>query len=161
MTTMLDVVCPAGIGEGEILQVEHEGQAFDVPVPPGVHEGDTFQVEVPEVSLADLSLQGPSEPVEPEPAPKQHDDEAARKIQIIQDAMEKGRLTEDQAMLLSYLMEALYDFDALDDFIDENAASFVDYEEEGEQRLEWTTIHNRYVALVEGHIADQLEVQAA
>ena len=43
-------------------------------------------------------------------------------------------------------MEALYDADELDDYIDDHAAEFAAYSPDGEQRLEWTSIHNKYVA---------------
>ena len=46
--TCVDVVCPAGVGEGDLISVEHAGEAFDVAVPPGVSEGDAFTVELPE-----------------------------------------------------------------------------------------------------------------
>ena len=38
-------------------------------------------------------------------------------------------------------MEALYDADELDDYIDDHAAEFAAYSPDGEQRLEWTSIH--------------------
>ena len=51
MATLVEVVCPEGVGEGDIIQVEHCGQSFDVPLPAGVAEGCAFQVELPEVEL--------------------------------------------------------------------------------------------------------------
>ena len=54
-------------------------------------------------------------------------------------------------------MEALYDFRDLDDFVDEHAPAFAEYVRGGEQRLEWTTLHSRYVTMVEGHITEQLQ----
>jgi len=167
MATLVQVICPEGVGEGDIIQVEHCGQSFDVPLPAGVAEGCAFQVELPEVELPEpaldmsgLSMEAPTEPAEfhAETDTKTEKDKA--KLKIIEDAMAAGRLTSDQAALLQYLMESLYDFDALDDFIDAHARQFEQYEKDGEQRLEWTMTHQRYVTMVEGHIADELEVQA-
>ena len=161
MATLVEVVCPEGVGEGDMIQVEHCGQSFDVPLPAGVAAGCAFQVELPELiepplDLSGLSMDAPTEPAETETeAEKQK-----AKLKIIEDAMAAGRLTSDQACLLQYLMESLYDFDALDDFIDAHARQFEEYEKDGEQRLEWTMTHQRYVTMVEGHIADELEVQA-
>ena len=63
-TTLLDVVCPEGAGEGQLVTVAHGGQSFDVTVPPGLSAGDEFKVEVevvdaepeadPEPSMSDF-----------------------------------------------------------------------------------------------------------
>ena len=63
-TTLLDVVCPEGAGEGQLVTVAHGGQSFDVTVPPGLSAGDAFKVEVevvdaepeadPEPSMSDF-----------------------------------------------------------------------------------------------------------
>ena len=42
----VDVTCPEGVSEGELLHVEYEGVSFDVHVPPGVQSGSTFAVEL-------------------------------------------------------------------------------------------------------------------
>ena len=49
MATLVEVVCPEGVGEGDMIQVEHCGQSFDVPLPAGVAAGCAFQVELPEL----------------------------------------------------------------------------------------------------------------
>ena len=88
----------------------------------GVAEGCAFQVELPEpLDMSGLSMEAPTEPAEfhAETDTKTEKDKA--KLKIIEDAMAAGRLTSDQAALLQYLMESLYDFDALDDFIDAHA----------------------------------------
>ena len=168
---LVDVACPFGVREGEIIQVEHCGQSFDVPLPAGVSEGGVFQVELPEVELHEppldmsgLSMEAPTEPAElhaeAETETETETETAHAKMKFIQEALAVGRLTEDQAALLQYLMEMLYDFDALDDFIDSHAPQFEQYEKDGEQRLDWTMTHQRYVTMVEGHIAEQLEVRA-
>ena len=53
-------------------------------------------------------------------------------------------------------MEALYDCDELDEYIDEHAAEFVSYEAGSEQQLGWTAVHMQYVALVEAQIEEHL-----
>ena len=53
-------------------------------------------------------------------------------------------------------MEALYDCDELDEYIDEHAAEFASYEAGSEQQLGWTAVHMQYVALVEAQIEEHL-----
>ena len=44
---VVDVVCPAGVSEGDTIHVDTaDGRSFDVVLPPGVAEGETFQVEL-------------------------------------------------------------------------------------------------------------------
>ena len=71
-------------------------------------------------------------------------------------AVRSRRLTPDNAQALTDIMEALYDADELDDYIDDHAAEFAAYNPDGEQRLEWTSIHNKYVSLVEQIIHEML-----
>ena len=54
-------------------------------------------------------------------------------------------------------VQALYDCDELDDYIDKHAPDFTDYSEEGEQRVEWTRIHEGFVARIEARVAQTLE----
>ena len=42
----VEVTCPEGMSEGEVLHVEYEGASFAVHVPPGVQCGYTFAVEL-------------------------------------------------------------------------------------------------------------------
>ena len=42
----VEVTCPEGVSEGEVLHVEYEGASFAVHVPPGVQCGYTFAVEL-------------------------------------------------------------------------------------------------------------------
>ena len=170
MTSLLvEVVCPEGVGEGDVIQVQHGGRSFDVTVPTSITEGRAFEVELPAVEqhvaeppLDMFGLSMMDAPTEPGEVCAQTETEAetAQKMQFIQHALEAGRLNEDQAALLQYLMESLYDFDALDDFIDSHARHFEHYEKDGEQRLEWTMTHQSYVRMVESHVAEQLEVRA-
>lgn len=44
---LLDVECPEGVGEGELITVQAaDGLSFEVAVPPGIFPGDTFAVEI-------------------------------------------------------------------------------------------------------------------
>ena len=58
-------------------------------------------------------------------------------------------------------MESLYDFDELDEYIDDHCGSFVDYVGGAEQRLEYTACHLEYVRLVEARIAQYLALLGA
>ena len=42
----VEVTCPEGVSEGELLDVEYEGAMFAVHVPPGVQSGAMFAVEL-------------------------------------------------------------------------------------------------------------------
>ena len=44
VASSISIVCPDGVGPGDVLAVEHEGQAIDVQVPEGVGPGDEFEV---------------------------------------------------------------------------------------------------------------------
>ena len=58
-------------------------------------------------------------------------------------------------------MESLYDFDELDEYIDDHCGLFVDYIGGAEQRLEWGCCHLEYVRLVEARIAQYLALLGA
>lgn len=131
-----------------MISVEHDGMAFDVAVPSGVWPGTTFSVEyVPPQAV---------EPVEPplEPEPLLLDDPVDS---VLMAAVVERRLTPENAQALHDIMEALYDFDDLDEYIDEQKGSFWNYEKEGEQKLEWTSVHLQYVAMVEQCIHEHLQ----
>ena len=59
-TTLLDVVCPAGVEEGDSIAIEHGGDWLAVDVPPGIREGDTFQIEVDAVAAPEYQKTPPS-----------------------------------------------------------------------------------------------------
>ena len=54
------VVCPAAAQAGQPVRITHGGQAFDVPVPPGVRAGQQFQVRLPAAAAAPGLQPGPS-----------------------------------------------------------------------------------------------------
>tara|TARA_B110001452_G_scaffold10986_1_gene9141 strand:- start:271 stop:900 length:630 start_codon:yes stop_codon:yes gene_type:complete len=134
---LLDVVCPEGVPGGGLISVQHPSTAasFEVAVPANVAPGETFQVEIPE--------------------------EAEEPPSLITVAVLSNRLTPENADALRGIMLKLYDFTALDDWLDEHAEAFADYDKDAEQRLEWTTLHNEYVGMVEGAIGDHLATLGA
>lgn len=176
-TTLLDVVCPEGTGEGQLINVEHGGQSFDVTVPPGLSVGDTFQVEL---ALAELAL------AEPEEEPSLNDFEelaGANDIISVSDdddddawyygggdpsagsaaqavvsaAVQASRLKPHEAASLRRIMKAVNSFTALDDIVREHAPAYAEYSPEGEHRLEWTSIHRQFVELVEARVSFELD----
>ena len=49
----VDVTCPPGVAEGEMISIAFGDANFDVEVPPGIMEGDLFQVFLPTPEGAD------------------------------------------------------------------------------------------------------------
>ena len=151
--TAVEVTCPNGVGPGDLIHVEHDGVAFSVAVPPEVLPGATFLVEY---ELADAAAaQPPPQPPPPPPSGPADDDS------LLMMAVRERRLTPENARALRDVMEALYDFDDLDEYIDDHRHAFETYDEEGEQRLDWHAVHLEYVALVESKIAEQLSMLGA
>ena len=72
-------------------------------------------------------------------------------VEALSDQLETGEVA-----LLRSVMADLYDFDEMDTYIDEHAQQFTEHDEESEQPLEWTVIHQNFVALVEGRIERKL-----
>ena len=119
--------------EGALLRVEYEGVSFDVLVPPGVHAGATFAVEIAGATEPDQEYE--LEPADPEPerassaAPVQEEIEfelepptiskpaavpgAGEGLSLLMAAVAERRLSPDNAQALHDIMEALYDFGAL------------------------------------------------
>lgn len=54
---LLDVICPPGVRQGEILTVQRpgDGAEFELALPAGVSPGQTFEVEVPEGQSTDFA----------------------------------------------------------------------------------------------------------
>ena len=117
----LEVVCPPGSHAGDLINVQMpDGHLFEVAVPAGVAEGDTFYVQTSQLSGVDAFME--------QAAP----------------SMDRG-----SAELLRAVLQALHDDEALDNFVDEHSERFEDYSVDGEQQLEWGSLHGEYVALVE------------
>lgn len=135
----LDIVCPEGVPEGGLISVQHPSTTvrFEVSRPADVAPGETFQVVIPG-----------AEEVEEPPS-------------LISIAVMANRLTPENADALRGIMLKLYDFTALDDWLDDHAEAFAEYDKDAEQRLEWTTLHNEYVGMVEDAIGDHLATLGA
>ena len=119
----LEVVCPGGVGEGALLQCNTVGGgSIEVVVPPGVSAGQVFLVDYTE------QQQQPIDAFMQEAAP----------------SMDVG-----SAELLRAVLQALHDDERLDEFVDDHSEKFHDYDADGEQSLEWGSLHAEYVALVE------------
>jgi hypothetical protein len=61
-TQKVVVTVPAGVACGELFAVEHDGQLFEVVVPPGLVAGDELELELP-------AQPSPSAPPRPPPPP--------------------------------------------------------------------------------------------
>ena len=150
--TAVEVTCPDGVGPGDLIHVELDGAAFDVAVPPDVLPGATFQVEYE----SDAAAAAAAPPAPPAPPTEPDTDDS-----LLMMAVRERRLTPENAQALRDIMEALYDFDDLDEYIDDNWHAFEAYDAEGEQRLDWQTVHLEYVALVESKIQEHLAMLGA
>ena len=135
-----DVICPAGVSEGDLLRVQSEdGQSFEVALPPGVSEGEVFQV------------------VCEEPAPAESGASGAIPAQLASmRAAVDTMATEFLATSLRLLLVSVERMWELNAWVDDHCASFEGYQREGEQLLEWTVLHAEYVGMVEAGIQDTL-----
>ena len=154
-----ELTVPDGAREGDVLHVNTpDGLAVDVAIPAGVAAGDTFVFEY-----------------EPPPPPgrlvadggrhrcrRRATAAAANGRHLAADGgVRARRLTPENATALHGIMESLYDFDELDEYIDDHCGLFVDYVGGAEQRLEYTACHLEYVRLVETRIAQYLALLGA
>ena len=156
---LVDVVCPDGVAEGDLISILHPetSESYDVAIPPGVGPGVSFQVELPDVQQQ-VAIALPPEP------PERRLPSVGPAVAVVAplDMPEStgqsadGKLTPAVAEALHTIMEALFVYDELDAYINENAGAFGSYSPEGEQRLEWTTMHGHYVALVESRVHGKL-----
>ena len=173
-TALLDVVCPEGAGEGQLINVEHGGQSFAVTVPPGLSVGDSCQVELalaepeaePEPSLSDFDeLANANDIIS---LSDDDDDDAwyygggdpsagsAAQV-VVSAAVQANRLKPHEAASLRRIMKAVNTFTALDDIVREHAPAYAEYSPDGEHRLEWTSIHRQFVELVEARVSFELD----
>lgn len=140
--TIVDMVCPDGVLEGQLIAVQStDGATFEVVVPPGVAPGSTFQVVIPSDSGA------------------AQDNPAQLSAQAVEERLK--RLDPGDAEVLKSTLCCLYDFEELDEFIDEHCSSFADYSKDGEQQLSWTSLHAQYVAMVEERLHEHLREHSA
>ena len=172
---LLDVECPSGVVEGELITVQAaDGLSFEVALPPGVSPGDTFQVEI------EVPADGTGDSIACPPlktaAASQRERALSLHVQrcsfiaggaaqqpnaesVLEDAVQANRLQPQDAAALKAILRALHEFEALDDFINEKSIEFEHYVRGGEQQLEWTILHDKYVQMVETKVADHLEAR--
>lgn len=137
MSDLLLVICPQGVAAGELVSfVSPLGEHFKAAVPAGVLPGDVFEVDI-------AACRG-SKQAEATPAASPA------------SAIETGYLTQREADALRAILRSLHAFDELDDFVEHHAATFIGYTRAGEQRFEWSQLHDAYVTLVETRIHEHL-----
>ena len=167
---ILDVVRPEGVGAGEKVCVEAAGRIFEVVVPAGVEAGCSFPVQLDDDEAQLCSAADAAAAAANTAATAAADDAAdatantaataavgcaaeSSGASVLDAALAARRLTPSDAAAIRSIMEALFDADALDDWIDDHAPAFASYLKDGEQQLEWTTLHQKFVGLVEETIA--------
>ena len=138
---LVDVVCPDGVGEGDLISITHPDApelSYDVAVPAEVRPGVTFQVELPDMQQQQQQQQHQvAIPLPPEPPERRLPSVGPAVAVVAPEGVPEntdGKLTPAAAEALHNIMEALFEYDDLDAFIDENAAQFASYQPEGEQR---------------------------
>ena len=133
----LEVTVPDGVEAGGLLTVTTaEGNDFEVTVPDGLVAGDVFLVDLPD------------DPPPPPLPPK-----------ALQQAV--AGLTERQADIIRAALLAIEDSAELDDFVNSNADEFGEYVEGWEQKLEYQTLYNRYVVILETIVEETLQQNGA
>ena len=144
---LLDVVCPDGCAPGVLVAIAHPhtGISYDVAIPEGCEPGAPFQVELPDGDAPDGGASS-SAPL----------DAAA-----VDAAVERKTLTPEQAAALRDIDEALREFSQLGVFIETHSREFREWGKDGEQRLEWSTLHAEYCRLVEGKVEMRLKLIGA
>jgi hypothetical protein len=56
----IQVQMPSGVRPGDLLEVEHLGEVFNVPAPAGVAPGATFEVEIPDDDIVQPQVARPA-----------------------------------------------------------------------------------------------------
>ena len=144
----MEVICPDGVQPGDTVAISTEdGSSYEVIVPNGVQPGQAFLVEIEMNGTADhadeeADVLPPDGTSHPPAAPL---DAEGRLSLLVQGVEEPGPI-----------LHALAHHEELDQFIEENAAGFQGWTIEGEQRLEWTGMHLRYVEMIETRIQQLL-----
>lgn len=166
MAATLDVVCPPGAQPGMRIDVSHNGDVYGVNIPDGVSEGQTFLVDISDGGEpVAFAAESKGDPVGDAPGGLQGlAAELEGQRAIVASFLEGDSATfpavkgsEVLAEALRLVLRSIARMDELDKLIDDYCAAFADYLPNGEQRLEWTNLHNRYVALVEDGVAEALE----
>ena len=135
----VEVTVPEASGPGQLLSISApSGRTFEVTVPDGCAPGDVFNVQLPEddeaAPTADLGPPGP--------------------LQVC-------GLTDAQVLVLRACLLAIEDSKELDEYVNVQCDAFGSYIEDREQKLEWQTIYNEYVARIEKIIDETLQLHGA
>ena len=135
----LEVTVPEASGPGQLLSISApSGRTFEVTVPDGCAPGDVFNVQLPE----DDEAAPTADPGPPGP------------LQVC-------GLTDAQVLVLRACLLAIEDSKELDEFVNVQCDAFGSYIEDREQKLEWQTIYNEYVARIEKIIDETLQLHGA
>ena len=135
----VEVTVPEASGPGQLLSISApSGRTFEVTVPDGCAPGDVFNVQLPE------------------------DDEAAPTADTgPPDPLQVCGLTDAQVLVLRACLLAIEDSKELDEYVNVQCDAFGSYIEDREQKLEWQTIYNEYVARIEKIIDETLQLHGA
>jgi hypothetical protein len=140
----MEVTVPEESEAGQLLSISApSGRTFEVTVPDGCAAGDVFSVQLPE----DDKAAPPPEPPLPEPTPP--------------GPLQVCGLTEAQVLVLRACLLAIEDSKELDEFVNVQCDEFGTYIEDREQKLEWQTVYNEYVARIEKIIDETLLLHGA
>ena len=134
----VEVLCPAGVQEGDPIAVTADGIRYEVLLPANVCEGEAFTV------CLGIPPNDPNENVTP--------------AQLAgMQAMVRSMATGFLQAALHQILQAIDRAWVIQEYVDANANAFVDYRPgSGEHLLEWTSIHHDYCALVEQAIQSAL-----
>ena len=107
------------------------GGSFEVAVPAGVSEGQTFLVDLTD-GYGGLGA-------------------------VAAELAEAQECQPDPAEVLAAALRALHltiknDLDDLEEFVKQHCSAFASWTPGGEQRLDWTALYQRYVAIVEAGV---------
>ena len=142
----VEVTVPEESGPGQLLSISApSGRTFEVTVPDGCAAGDVFTTRLPEDDRYPTIYVAP--PPEPPPEPP--------------GPLQVCGLTDAQMLVLRACLLAIEDSKELDDFVNVQCDEFGTYIEDREQKLEWQTVYNEYVARIEKIIDETLLLHGA
>ena len=161
MEPSLEVVCPDGVVEGDVISVQTpDGESLEVVIPPGVAPGAVFQILVNHEDALPYSSQSlpPGDTALP---PVKAEVQPDSRPTLSQDVTIKSGIFEDGSVLeladaaaLRSVLHAIYDDEALEGFFDTHCNTFEGYSAGGEQQLKWTILHGDYVRLMEERVEE-------
>ena len=140
---VLEVVCPAGVSEGDALSVTStDGITYTVTLPANVAEGQVFVVNDESAAEQPSSSDSTATP--------------AQLAGMQQMVMEMA--TSFLSVALARVLQQLGCMHELHSWTEANSAAFVDYRgPDSEHLLEWTALHQEYTAMVDEGITAALQ----